>query len=97
MNYFSKKLVRNMKFENRIRLTCSYNNLSCEIVQGRIIRIDKTNVSFIEPHRVIITVKNYKLLVIYYDKDNMFLYDRKMPIDIKKLDTLLKHIKSEVS
>jgi hypothetical protein len=97
MEYFSEKLVRSEELENKIKFICSYNASKYEIMEGHIINIAKTNVSFIEPHKVIITIKKYKLLVIYYDKDNMFLYDRRMPINIKKLDTLLKHIKSEVS
>jgi hypothetical protein len=96
MEYFSKKLVRSEELEGKIRFVCSYSNSKYEIIEGHIIDIAKTNISFIEPHRVVITIKGKKLLVIYYDKDNMFLYNRTMPIDIKKLDTLLKHIKSEV-
>ena len=96
MEYLSKKLVRSEELENKIRFICSYNSSKYEIIEGHIISIVKTNISFIEPHKVVITIKKEKLLVIYYDKDNMFLYDRRMPIDIKKLDTLLKYIKSEV-
>lgn len=96
MEYFSRKLVKSEELENKIKFVCSYSSSKYEIIEGHIISIAKTNISFIEPHRIVITIKGKKLLVIYYDKDNMFLYDRRMPIDIKKLDTLLKHIKSEV-
>jgi hypothetical protein len=97
MKYFSKKLVRNENLEKRIKTICSYNYSKCEIIEGHIISIDKTNISFIEPHRIIITIDNrINLLVIYYDKDNIFLYTRAIQIDLKKLDTLLKKIKSEV-
>jgi hypothetical protein len=96
MEILSKNLVRSEELENKIKFICSYSSSKYEIKEGHIINIDKTNISFIEPHKIIITIKRKKLLIIYYDKDNMFLYDRRMPIDIKKLDTLLKHIKSEV-
>jgi len=96
MEYFSKKLVRSEELESKIRFICSYSNSKYEIIEGHIIDILKTNISFIEPHRIVITIKSKKLLVIYYDKNNMFLYDRKNTISIKKLDTLLKHIKSGV-
>ncbi len=97
MEYFSQKLVRSEELENKIKFICSYSYSKYEIIEGHIISIAKTNISFIEPHRIVIAIKKYKLLVIYYDKDNMFLYDRRMPINVKKLDTLLKSIKSEVS
>ncbi|MDD4035856.1 MAG: hypothetical protein PHS45_00830 [Bacilli bacterium] len=67
------------------------------IIEGHIISIDKTNISFIEPHKIIINIKKYKLLLIYDDRDNMFLYNRRMPIDIRKLETSLKHIRNEVA
>lgn len=97
MEYFSQKLVRNEYLEKRIGTICSYNASKMEVIEGHIINIKKTNVSFIEPHKIIITTKEYKLLIIYYDKDNMFLYDRRMPIDIRKFETLLKHIRNEAA
>lgn len=97
MEYFSQKLVRNEELEKRITIICSYNSSKSEVIEGHIISINKTNISFIEPHKVIITIKQYKLLIIYYDKDNMFLYNRRMPIDLKRIEALLKHIKSEVA
>lgn len=96
MNIFSKNLVKSEELEKSIINTCSFNNLKCEFIQGRILSIDCTNISFIEPHRVIIKIKDKKILLVYYDKYNLFLYNRNMPIDIKRLDTLLKAIKSEV-
>ena len=95
MKFLIKKLNKRESFENKIRLTCSYNYAKCEFLQGKIISIKKTNISIIEPHKVIIRIMNYSLLVIYYDEDNMFLLNRSMPIDIKQLEKILKHIKSE--
>ena len=95
MNIFSKNLIKSEELEKRIRMICSYNYSKCEIIQGRILTLENTNISFIEPHRIIINILNYKLLVIYYDKENVFLYNRSMPIDYKKLERLLKTIKSE--
>lgn len=96
MKLLSKKLLKNDKLENRIRLICSYNYASCNFEQGRIINIDKTNISFIEPNRVFIKIDKYIILIIYFDKDNLFLYSRTMPITLKGIELLLKHIKNEV-
>lgn len=92
MDFTYKKLVKDKSFEKRIEITCAMNSAKCEFIQGKIIDVNKTNISFIEPHRINITIKSHKLLVIYFDKDNMFLYDRTMPITIKKLVALLKAI-----
>ena len=96
MNIFSEKLVQYEDLEKKVEIICSYNNLKCEFIQGRILNVEATNISFIEPHRIIIKIKNEKLLLIYYDKHNLFLYNRYMPLDIKQLDTILKSIKGKV-
>jgi len=93
MEIFSKKLIRSKEFEKRIEIACNFSNAKCEFIQGRILRIDKTNVSFIEPHRINITIKGKKILLLYFDKNNLFLYDRTMPITFDKLVLLLKELK----
>lgn len=95
MNFMVKNLIKDESFEKRIEITCAMNNAKCEFIQGKIIRIDKTNISVIEPHRVNISIKSKKLLLLYFDKDNLFLYDRTMPITIKKFVMLLKEIKEK--
>lgn len=94
MGFSYKKLRRDEQFEKRLEITCAMNSAKCEFIQGKIIDVNKTNISFIEPHRINITIKSHKLLVIYFNKDNLFLYDRTMPITIKKLVILLKAISS---
>ncbi len=95
--FFTDFLPKDEKFENKIKIICSFNNLKCEFLQGRILTINNTNVSFIEPHKIEITVKSKKIILLYFNKDNLFLYNRTMPITTTQLDTLLKEIKSKVS
>ncbi|HOO68128.1 MAG TPA: hypothetical protein PLC53_02035 [Bacilli bacterium] len=96
MEFLIKKLRKDEYIEKRIKTICSFNNTSCNFVQGKIIGVKKTNVSFIEPHRAEINYLRIKLVIIYFDKDNIFLFDRTIPITILKLDKLLKIIKDEV-
>lgn len=95
--FFTDFLPKDEKFENKIRIICSFNNLKCEFLQGRILTVNNTNVSFIEPHKIEITIKSKKIILLYFNKDNLFLYNRTMPITTKQLDTLLKDIKNKVS
>ena len=44
-------LRRNEKFEKKIRIACDFHSAKYEFTQGRILNVDRTNVSFIEPHR----------------------------------------------
>ena len=91
-----ENLKRNNKFEKKIEFACSFNNAKYEFAQGKVINLDKVNVSFIEPHRFTIEVNSKKILVLYFDEDNMFLYNRTMPIDIKQLNKILSAMKNEV-
>lgn len=89
-------LRRNEKFEKRIKIACAFHSAKYEFKQGRILNVDRTNVSFIEPHRFLIKLNGKKILVLYFDEDNMFLYNRRMPIDMKKLNLILDTMKEAV-
>ena len=73
-----------------------FNNVKYTIQQGRILKIVNTNISLIEPHIVDITIKGKDIIVIYFNKENMFLYNRSIPLTIKQLDTLIKDIKANI-
>lgn len=90
-NYIDLK--RNEKFERKIRIACDFHNAKYEFIRGSIINLDKVNVSFIEPHRFLIKLNGKKIIVLYFDEENMFLYNRTMPIDIKKLNLVLDAMK----
>ncbi len=87
------ELKRDEKFERKIRIACDFHSAKYEYTQGRILNVDKVNVSFIEPHRFLIKLNSKKILVLYFDEDNMFLYNRTMPITIKKLNLILDTMK----
>lgn len=93
----SEYLIRNEKFEKKIRIACDFHSAKYEFTQGRILNVDKTNISFIEPHRFLISVNGKKILVLYFDEDNMFLYNRTMPINMKKLNLILSAMKDGVA
>lgn len=96
MNYLVKSLKRDEKLEKRIKIICSFNKAKCKIKEGKIIEIENTNISMIKPHRIIIKSNSYKLLVLYYDSDNIFLYDRSMPIDERKISIILNELNKKV-
>ena len=93
MEIFSENFIKSEELEKRIRTTCSFNNAKCDFKQGRILTIPNTNISFIEPHQVEVTIKDKKLLLIYFDRNNLFLYKRSNTITVRKFDNLLKEIK----
>ena len=96
MEYEVSNLIKDEKLEKRIVTTCMFNNVKYQFKQGRILKIKNTNLSLTEPHKVNITIKDKDIILIYFDKENLFLYNRSMPITIKTLDTLLKNIKQNL-
>ena len=90
-------LNQNAQFEKKITTLCSFNNVKCNFKQGKILTIQNTNISFIQPHQIEIIIKGKILLLFYFNEDNLFLYNRTLPIDTKKLDILIKDIKSKIS
>ncbi len=93
MRILSKKLIKEIEFEKRIEDICSFNNAKCEIKQGKILNIKDTNIAFIEPHKINISIKGKNILLLYFNKNNLFLYNRSMPITVAQLTNLLKELK----
>lgn len=90
-------LNQNAQFEKKITTLCSFNNVKCSFKQGKILTIKNADISFIQPHQIEIFIKGKILLLIYFNENNLFLYNRTLPIDTKKLDILIKDIKSKAS
>ena len=95
MRYLVKNLIKNEELEKKIKIICSFNKEKCIFKQGKIIDIVDSNISFINPHKIIIKVNGYKLLILYYDADNIFLYDRSMQIDLAKVEIVLSKLKEK--
>ena len=96
MDFLIDDLNKNVQYESKIKNICSFNNVKCEFQQGKILIIKNTNISFIKPHQININIKDKQIILIYINEDNLFLYNRTMPITMKQLDILLKELKKEV-
>lgn len=68
------------------------HSAKCKFIQWKISDLNDTNIGFIELYRIAIMIKHHKLLVLYFDKDDLFLYDITMPITIKNLIMVLENI-----
>lgn len=47
MDFTYKKLIKDEQFEKRIEITCAMHSAKCEFIEGKIIEINATNISFI--------------------------------------------------
>ena len=83
------KLEIDDNLKKKIEIICSFNNLKPKFINGTIRNIDKTNLSYIEPHRVIIN--NIVVLLFNYSR-TIYINNLSNKMDISKLQSFLKTI-----
>lgn len=78
--------------KQRIEFICEFSNVSPTIVNDRrnIRKLEKTNLTYIEPHRVII--KNITFLVFNYSND-VYISNLTKKIKLSELEEYLKKLK----
>ena len=64
INIIKQRLEIDETLKRRLEIICDFCNIKPEIINGSIRKVDKTNLSYIEPHRIII--KNNTFLVFNY-------------------------------
>ena len=66
-------LIFPCELKNKLKMKVGMNNLVIDFIDGHIISIDKTNLSIIEPHKIIVKNKEKTLIAYFYD-DNDKIY-----------------------
>lgn len=69
--------------KNKINFICSFCKVAPLIKTGSIRRIDKTNLTYVEPHRIII--KNVTLLAFNYES-NVYVENLSKSVPLKDLE-----------
>ena len=75
--------------KQRLEFMCEFSKVSPAFIKGSIRKIEKTNLSYIEPHKVII--KNITLFVFNYSND-VYISNLSKKIKLSELETYLKNI-----
>ena len=75
--------------KQRLEFICKFSKVNPTFVNGSIRKLDKTNLSYIEPHKVI--MKNITLLVFNYSND-VYISNLARKIKLSELETYLKSI-----
>lgn len=89
LSIITKPLHFDLELKRKIEFVCEFCNVSPTIINGSIRNIEFTNISYIEPHRVII--KGIKLLVFNYSNE-IFIESLDKKIEIKDLESFIKNI-----
>ena len=62
-----KEVVINDSLKKKIEIICEFCNTKPTIINGNMLKIDKTNLTYLEPHRIII--KGVTFLAFNYQND----------------------------
>ena len=88
-----KIIKQELQFEEcikqRLEFICEFSKVTPTFINGSIRKIEKTNISYIEPHRVII--KNITFLVFNYSND-VYISNLVNKIHLSELEEYLKKI-----
>ena len=75
--------------KKKIKFICDFTNTTPTIINGSIRKIDKTNLTYIEPHRIIIN--NITFLAFNYSNE-IFIENLSNKIKLSELENYLKSI-----
>ena len=89
MQIIKEELQFEENLKQRLEFICEFAKVNATFINGSIRKIDKTNLSYIEPHRVI--VKNITLLVFNYSND-VYINNLAKKIKLSELEDYLKNI-----
>ena len=89
MKIIKEELQFEESLKQRLEFICEFSKVTPTFINGSIRKIDKTNLSYIEPHRVI--VKNITLLVFNYSND-VYINNLAKKIKLSELEDYLKNI-----
>ena len=90
INIIKQEITFDESLKQRLEFICQFCKTKPTFINGNIRKIDKTNLSYIEPHRVII--KGITFLVFNYSTD-IYIRNLTNKIQISELEDYLSTIK----
>lgn len=91
MKIIKEEIQFEESLKQRLEFICEFSKVSPTFIKGSIRKIEKTNLSYIEPHKVI--VKNITLLVFNYSND-VYISNLSKKIKLSELEEYLKKYKN---
>ena len=89
VNIIKEELSLEESLRKKIKFICDFTNNKLTIINGSIRKIDKTNLTYIEPHRIIIN--NTTFLAFNYSNE-IFIENLSNKIKLSELEDYLKTI-----
>ena len=89
INIITKEIEFDNDLKKKIEFVCDFCNTTPTIINGNIRNIEHTNLSYIEPHRIII--KGITFLAFNYSK-TLYVGNLSNKVEIKDLETFIKQL-----
>ena len=89
VNIIKEEILLDESLRKKIEFICDFTNNKPIIINGSIRKIDRTNLTYIEPHRIIIN--NITFLVFNYSNE-IFIENLSNKIKLSELEDYLKTI-----
>ena len=89
VNIIKEELPIEESLKRNLELICEFSNTTLKIINGSIRKIDRTNLTYVEPHRIII--KGITFLAFNYET-NIYIENLSNKILIKDLEEYIKSI-----
>ena len=89
LNIIKEELPIEESLKRKVELICEFAKTTPKIINGNIRKIDRTNLTYIEPHRIIIN--NITFLIFNYSNE-VFIENLSNKIKLSKFEDYLKTI-----
>ena len=87
INIIKQEIEIDETLKRRLEIICDFCNTTPTIINGSIRKVDKTNLSYIEPHRIII--KNNTFLIFNYSNE-VYINNLIKKIKLTELENYIK-------
>ena len=87
VNIIKQEIVIEESLKKKLELICEFSNTTLKIINGSIRKIDRTNLTYVEPHRIIIN--NITFLAFNYSNE-IFIENLSNKIKLSELEDYLK-------
>ena len=89
VNIIKDEILLKESLKKKIEFICEFAKVQSNIINGSIRKIDKTNLTYIEPHRII--VNDITFLVFNYSND-IYVRNLNHKIQLSELENHIKNI-----
>ena len=89
LNIIKQEIEMEKVLKQKLEFICDFCNTTPTIINGSIRKLDKTNLTYIEPHKVII--KKITFLVFNYSTD-IYIKNLNNKIQLSELENYIKSI-----